>query len=637
MKKLMVQSYNNGGAVYNAETEEAEFRHYSIDHEFGRPAECNIILADPKGLMLQKYNAAANAVYLGVGKITVEDPAGTDMFFGRLVRAIGNSEAKTLTLECRDWLDQLDEKQIIYEMREDLDGAGLRQYQVFPDYDNADVVGINPAAKPGGLAFIYFKGMNWAVDQHNNKFLVFTTEMAGPITVKTGPYTYATTAANDIQSNDIGDLWTVDGDLHNTNDPGAAFTTDYSFRVWVNDSGFHSSTTLSGATIHLYYEGGTSSSTIELWNGGGYDEIAGGDSGVSTDPVFRTINIPDNLISGSLDASGVVKVRFNEQNVGGGGFVLHYIMVEYNFVTTGYSTATQITDGISYRLVTGTDFSADATRVWHGLPMCIAKPIYLHIESATGPILGGDGIVTLICGAANVENTSGLSTRQYKETTRLKMAQDLAIHDQSVFWITLGGVTVTWKQTFGADTMQLTDGKVESWQSLYDYKQMTNEYHVYGARIGSYEIFQSSQNAASILKYKATRSKVLRNPGLVTEQEAKDVGTALAARDAEISQMVGCTILGNTATAAHATTIKLGEIVEITSSYLWPTAAKDYVVTRFAYDSNEHKTFLTLHPKSSIGYQEVDAAHTKGQRMEDRVKETADSAVINDPVTHVVS
>ena len=195
--------------------------------------------------------------------------------------------------------------------------------------------------------------------------------------------------------------------------------------------------------------------------------------------------------------------------------------------------------------------------------------------------------------------------------------------------MTLGGVTVTYKQTFGADTMQLTDGKVNSWQSYIDYGSMYNEYHVYGARLGDYEISQVSTDTTSETKFKSTKTKVVRNTGLVSDADAVAIGTALAARDANPSLMVGCTITGNTATTAHATTIKLGEIVEITSSYLWPTAAKDYIVTRFAYDSEQHETYLTLHPKVSIGITELDTPTTQGKRLkaqlDDVLPEVADN------------
>ena len=166
---------------------------------------------------------------------------------------------------------------------------------------------------------------------------------------------------------------------------------------------------------------------------------------------------------------------------------------------------------------------------------------------------------------------------------------------------------------------------------------MVNSYDVYGVRDGDYEIYQQAQNAASVLKFIATRSRVLKNAGLVSNADALAIGTALAARDSDVQQMVGCTITGNTATAGHATTIKLGEIVEITSSYLWPTAAKDYIVTRFAYDSTKNETYLTLHPKVSIGLQPIETPFTKEDRITQQLERVEGDEFVQSPTTNEVS
>ena len=67
--KLQVQSYNNGGAAYNAEAEETKIISYKITHRFTDPAEAEVVLSDPTGTMARKYNDEANDVYLGVGKV----------------------------------------------------------------------------------------------------------------------------------------------------------------------------------------------------------------------------------------------------------------------------------------------------------------------------------------------------------------------------------------------------------------------------------------------------------------------------------------------------------------------------------------------------------------------------------------
>ncbi|MHA2067915.1 MAG: hypothetical protein ACXABY_26435, partial [Candidatus Thorarchaeota archaeon] len=578
--KLMVASWS--GAAWNAEVEETKLRSYTIEHSINEPAKCIITLADVDGTLMQKYNADAGDVYLGVGYLKLEDPTGTDIFYGRIKRVTGNSAERTVILECYDWLDQLNEEHITYDMREKLNG-NVRQSTIRPDYDNTDANGIAPANNVAGTFYVYDHDIGLTADAHNGMKMILTAGMAGNIKVRTGPYAETVTASNapmasDSFDNDIGDLWTMDTDGHSLQDADDWFV-EYAFKTWVDVSNFFDSIT--GGRIIVYYTGFEldEEASVELYNGATYDEI-----GTMTTKIVvgRTIyhvdtfTIPDELLATVADATGITKVKINAAAATGGTVDIRYIAVELDVITTGYNTAISITDGETYRLTVGTDLSADATKVWDGLPYCVAQEIYKHIDSAETPgtlITGGDGIVTLTC-AATIEHTAGISTRQYKEMTRLQILQDLAQEDMASFWITLGGTTVTWKKTFGADTMQLTDAAVESWQSLYDYNQMTNEYHVYGARIGDAEIYQSVTNAASQTKYLAARSRVIRNAGIVSDAHAKDIGTTLAARDAELSQMVGCEITGNTATAAHATTIKLGEIVEITSSYLWPTASK---------------------------------------------------------------
>jgi len=130
--KLMVAPYNNGASTWS-EAEETAFRSYSIDHQFNKPARANIILADPTGAILRKYNTDANDVYIGVGKITIEDPTGVDdVFYGRILRAVGDSSARTVTLECEDIMGQLADEEITYDMREKLKGD-LRQSTAYAD------------------------------------------------------------------------------------------------------------------------------------------------------------------------------------------------------------------------------------------------------------------------------------------------------------------------------------------------------------------------------------------------------------------------------------------------------------------------------------------------------------------------
>jgi len=649
--KLMVSSYNNGGTVWNAEAEETELRSYNIEHSFNNPARCIITLADPTGALMQKYNCDANDVYLGVGKITLEDPTGTDIFYGRIKRVTADSGAKTVTLECYDWLDQLDDEAITYDMRDKLSGD-IRQSTITSDYDDTDGNGIKPAHWGGAASHVYDKNNFLTADAHNGQQFVLTGGMAGINLWRAGPYQCVHSAdegAGDFQSNDVADVWVDNANTCAIFDNDEDWTTDFDVKIFVGHN-TPSDLYVHDSVIEAYIElthsfkddsGEDSLCDIQIYDVGAaayvnIGELRPYDNARGTIYTREEIKIPDHALD-CVDANGIAKIRFNVTR-GAGTTYLYISYCMFNIVceTQGLSANWNIIDGETYRLTIGTvNFTAAATCIWDGVPYCIVHPIYEHFEMATGPILGGDSIVTLTCGVGDVENTTGVSTTQFKDKSRLYIANSLATQDKSVFWATLGGVQVTYKQTFGADTMQLTDGDVLSWESLHDYGTMFNSYKVYGVRIGDYEIYQLSENAASKLKYLSTKTKVIRHAGVVSDADALEIGTALAAKESDVSQMVGCTIYGNTATAAHTTTIKLGEVVEITSSYLWPAAAaKDYIVSRFAYDSASNKTHLTLYPKASTGARAIEFPNPTIEAIR---KEMVSERYASDPVTHEVA
>ncbi len=793
--KLMVASWNNGGGDWNAEAEETALRSYVIDHSLNAPCKCTITLGDPTGAILRKYNADANDVYLGAAKVTLEDPTTTDLFYGRIKRVVGNQAERTVVLECVDWLDQLDEEKITYDMREKLRG-NIRQSTGHADADNsrdcyidaavtalyaahaddggaftdeseeandltagdmtlypavpadddayyfgfesvvtsmvlyistqgdwaadldweywdgdswenlgkispthakwefASAVGLTgyswtdpgdwakstengieayyiravvdnyvgittPARASYGYGYEYFfydDAMAWGADDYNGMNLVFTAGMAGTNTWTFHPYHGTDDGGATVYNDNVENVWTdantVDGGTHNND-----WYIIYKFKAHIgNDtpSDLYVDDSISKATIGARYNvtGAGNSGHIQI-----YDNNPAVDTYVDIhymqeDDIFRkhTLDIPLEIVPYVVDDDGFIHVKFDMTHAAGNCVInIYYLDVKLETVTTGLSTAYAISDTLATnRIQVDTDLTATATRVWEGIPYCIAKKIYEHLDTAESVSLslisdeggdksgtGPDPLIELTA-AATIEHTAGISTRQYKNRTRLSILKDLAAQDMASFWVELGTSTVTYKKTFGADVAQITDATVESWQSVFDYTTIVNDVKVYGAQIGDYEIYQNSQDAASIAKYKATRTQVIKNAGLVSDTDALTLGTTIAARDSDIEQMIGCSITGNTAHAAHATTLKLGDIVEITSSYLWSTASKDYIVTRWVYDSTAHQTQIALHPKVSIGLQNIRTMDSKEKTVDANIQTTGEDKVITDPITHEV-
>jgi len=636
--KLQVQSYNNGGAAYNAEAEETAFLSYRIVHRFNEPAEAIITIADPTGTKAQKYNVDANDVYVGPGKVTIEDPDATDVFYGRIMRAEADTVARTVTLYAEDWLSQLNEEQILYDMREDLDGSGLRESTIYPDIGDTDGNGVYPAVTTGiGGAHIYDNRMSWAANLFNNMYLVLTGGMAGTNTWGTCPYDEVVTGDGGGIDSDIGDetdLWVDDNNSHAVWDNDENWTQDYYFRIYVgNDtaSAFYVDDSISAATIDVTYVfkdddadatcevqiycDSDDDGTLDTWATVGqlptYDAQLGHYYSRASLPVpaeyFNGVT-NDNVVG----SDGVAKVRLNVTKGTSNAYLyVYYIRFNVTVDTTGFSAADKIlatTNG--NRLSTQTyDFSTAAYQVWEVLPYSIGRPIYKHIDSAETPgtlITDGDIIETLTC-AATIEHTSGVSTRQYKNKTRLEIIQDLAKQDKAEFWVSLGTTTVNYKSTWNDGAPEtLTDTDVNSWLGTFDYSRLANEFNVYGMRIGDTELYSNVTDATSIGKYIATRSQTHKGTGLVSEADTKAYATALVNQYANVQQIVMCTIRGNTAKVAHAKTLVLGDEVSITSTYLG-LSADVYIVQRWEYDADTNLTTMLLHPRvSQTGLQRED-------------------------------
>jgi hypothetical protein len=321
--------------------------------------------------------------------------------------------------------------------------------------------------------------------------------------------------------------------------------------------------------------------------------------------------------------------------------------------TTPLVTQGWVRSGAGNRLKVNTDLSITGLGLWEGCEYSICQEIYKHIDSVETPgtlITAGDvlssktnGAGAIVC-ASTVEHTSGISARHYQEKTRLEILRDLADMDKAVFWITLGGTTLTWKSTFndGAPTA-LTDASVLSWRmGEYDYSGMVNEYHVYGIRIGDEQIYFDTDDVSdpgsdSKSTYGATRSKVYSSGGLVNIPDAMSLGDSMVERDEDAQLFLRAEITGNTATAAHATTLKLGSEVSITSTYLGLTAEK-YIVSNWAYDSTTHITTLRLHPRvSQLGLRGHDFTGEGMRNFTERTVEREGEAYHPDLTSHTVT
>jgi len=632
--KVQVSSYNEGTETWNAEAEETRAIHYTLEHRMNQPCEAWVIIKDDSsGTIAQKYNSDVNDNYLGTSKIYIEDPDGTDVFFGRIIKAVANRADQSVVLYCRDWLDQLDDDRIDYEMREDLDGSGLRVSSLLPDWDETDGVGgIRPAFDAGGgTIYLYDNHRILTADAHNGQFLTFTDAIAGKKRWRTGPYQKTTTAAVgiDTETGAVSDLWDDDdANAYATIDNDESWTADVDFRVQLGDqSGTINDNyvvgSMTGGRIIVSYSFASTvvddqcdiQIRVDSDNNGTLDayktigKLKETDSGLGS-VVNRevTFEIPveffdDTKYYGVVSTGGIGQVRFNV--VWGSGTTALYIYkiyFEVDVATTGMSDIASISDGETYRLTVNVDFADPSKKVWTGCTYSIAREIYKHIDSAESPgtlVTDGDVIQVITC-AATIEHTSGVSYRQYRDMSRLAILQDLAQQDKAMFWITAGTATLNWKSTFNDDPVDetLTDAEILSVRMEQDYDRMFNDVKVYGVRIGDQQLIGSDTDATSIDAFNISRVKIETGTGLVSQYDCEQRAGALVDLHKDIQKLVpSVTLRGNTLTAAHANTIVLGDEITLNSSYLGVN--DQYIVQGVRYESRAHTTTLSLHKRMS--------------------------------------
>jgi hypothetical protein len=503
--------------------------------------------------------------------------------------------------------------------------------------------------------YVYDDDMTWDTTPGNAQNfdgmrLAFTTKMAGTRTWEFFPYdeTYTGTPTT---ADDIDEVWIDDANTDRFFD-NADFTTIYHFRCHLGHntpSDFYVHDSITGGRMNIRYQ-------VAYTGSGNHVHLGIYDNNAAAYHIIHSleedthwhrdsVTIPFDLLTYIVDSSGIAKLEFDCDRLGGSVDVfVYYCSIELDTVTTGYSTLVTINETEANRLRVATDMTAAATRVWEGLDYCILKPIYKHLDTAesVGKSLitdeageksfsGPDPLVALTA-AATIEHTSGYSAMQFKGKTRLKMLQALAPHDKAVFWMDLGTVIVNWKSTWndGAPTA-MTDASVENWRSVFDYETVVNEFDIYGARIGDGEIYENATDATSIAKFRGTRTKIVRDAGLVSFADAAAKGAAMAAKDANPQQMLYATLAG------LDSTYRLGTEVSITSTYLGLTAAK-YIVYEWAYDSETHQTNIVLHPRvSQQGLMETREIRDTFERMSNEVNKSRSEQHVADPVTHEVS
>ena len=476
--------------------------------------------------------------------------------------------------------------------------------------------------------------MAWANDALNDKYLMLNAGMAGNITVGTGPY-LATPTTVDNGDGDPEAVWVDDGTpaiFFANND----YSMEYDFRLYVGndtptDLYAHGSITAARIYCTYQYNDGATGAIADLQI---YDNTAAGWVKLQTLTNDNTtfynivINPPGYLLTRIVDATGIVKLRFNVTDPAWGAnasISVDYLWVEVHVGTQAYTQPIHITDTVTTnRLYINTDLYTAATqKVWEGVPYSVCAHIHSHINTI---VQAGDAQVTL---TTNVENTTGVSDEFFEKKSRRDILQELAERDNAVFYLILGGTVVQWLRTTDSTSTAITDANITRWiQGGYDFDRVFNKYDVYGIRIGEGQVSGTDSDATSIAKFRTTKSKMLSGRYL-SDADATVTAAALVDRDANPRFTLKAELAG-------LASERLGDYLLVTSAYLNLTAVA-YTVAGWIYNSNEYKTTLTLEPRGTVGYvAEAQSWRTAISQAKHRETRDLGDRYLPDLTTHVV-
>jgi hypothetical protein len=594
-------------SAFSSFSRENKYLGVNINHGFNNPAEAKIVIADPDGSIKQKYDsdATGDEIYVGSGRVKLYELDGTLLFDGRIMKATGGTG--TVTLTCLDWLSQLNDERTDYDMRIDLNGSGLRESYIRGGLDDGTEAYRYGPYTSGSYTYLIDDNMSWTENQFNNKFLVFPAKTAGDITVSCGPINHA--GADTMTANGWANLWANDSNVDTITDTSGDLTVLFDFRPMVTEGSLYNSITSAKVTIVFSAASGTFSGDACTVNFQKVSDSLYYTLGTIPDDGIvytRSWNIPGTSLTDIVDSNGEVTLYIYGLEEAGQdpSATIYYFDLSLGVNTDAQTSAYTITDtiqdpddaGSKYNCLkiatTQVDLSVAGIGAWPGMEYSIVDEVNTHINTI---VTAGDPLVTL---TTDVEDTSGITTRNFQDKTRKEMLDELSDIDASVYWLPLGTTQVKWKQTTDATATEiLRDSDVLSWSQVeHDIDKMFNQAKVKGIRRGDNQITQTSDDATSQADYDITRTKVITSQGVFSDYDAKELGDAVVARDKTVHLYLQAELAG-------ISDIRLGDYLQITSTHLGLSTA-DYTVTHWNYNSDTHKTTIRLHPRGTAGYAE---------------------------------
>lgn len=324
---VKIASYNDGTSSYNTEVEETKWTDYRIIARLNECAEAVITLADPTGSIMRKYNVDANDVFIGPGRLTIEKPAATDIFDGRILKAVGDSGSATVRLLCKDWLSQLEDPIITKDMREDLDGSGLRQSEIKANLEALTTfTGIGDITSPlytsGADYYMFDDAMSWDIEGFDGYYVVLPLDHVGEQIITIGPFAEDLLGAT-TRTGGFRNMWEHDDDVCVYTHAAGVAGSEGEFRLFANEGSLGAKATAITCTMTYQYYNGSGDGIFYYWDATGAGARVAIDTvimGADANAPYRTLSVtltPDQVAKAQVDDDGLIKFEFWTAAVGG--------------------------------------------------------------------------------------------------------------------------------------------------------------------------------------------------------------------------------------------------------------------------------------------------------------------------------
>lgn len=647
-------AWETGGVLaYTSYTIDTNAIRFSIEHEFNKPATMKVYIVDDDAYTAyQRYfdDGVAPGIFVIAGKVLLQSPIPSPdddvsniIFDGRITNIEFSGWDNMIIITCEDWSSQLGNRRINYDMREDLDGAGLVQSETHTDNDNATYIG--PVYTNGANYYMYDDDMSWDDDEWNGKYLVFTGGMAGDITVKVGPYQDAVDGdGNDrSETNTYVNTWDDDTNYHliyetkQAANPADDFWITYDFRVNATEGSLYSSGP-SDMQVNIVYDfigqdvAEMAQARIYAYDhtGATYRKI--GDMGLAKHENViqrKSFKIPERFLSTIVGADGIAHIRIYIEvpvNMYTGIYV-YFVELETHLTTVGTNSAFLISDtddggGVNdrNRIKVDTDLDITGLGIWETCPYSIIDKIMNHIN---GLVTTYDEMVAM---TTSVDTTTGLSTARFVERTPLEILTALADADQAKWWVVLGTKQLKYEEGFDAAAVATwTDATVLAWDARLDMEGKYNQYHIYGFG----DIYRTSADIVPMpgtttqTEMNCVRSDVFRSNRIMSQYEADQLASALVYMH---EKFLYPTIKGYV--DGLYTTGTLGDKILVNSTRLGMNA--NHSIIKWMYDSDSNITTVYLHCTSSTGLNEIVEWGYKIQKSQQAVQKMEAEQTLTD-------